>query len=88
MNKMSMLDEVLRFLKKNPDSFILLDVFCENRWGYNPTLLEELKGELLAMDLIEVSATNAFCIKITEKGYYFPGFAPKKKKESWISRFF
>ncbi len=88
MNKNKMLDEILRFLKKNPDSFILLDVFCENRWGYNPPLLEELKSELVKRELVEVSESNAFCIKVTEKGYYFEGFEPKKKKEGWLSRFF
>lgn len=86
----AMLDEVLRFLRKNPESYIFLDVFCENRWGFQPNVLEALRSELIAQELIESQDGQPYCIRLTPKGYQYYGYKSqrRKKSKSWWSRLF
>jgi hypothetical protein len=89
MTREEMLDDVLRFLRRNPESYIFLDVFCENRWGFKPQLVDSLRTELLSNHLIETSENQPNCVRITPKGFQYYGYRSSlKKKRRWWSRLF
>lgn len=83
-------DALLSYLKENKDTYILIDVYCEQQWGDNYQLYYSFAHHLKINGLTLVKNENDFSQIISQRGLGLKSFKKeyqKKATDDLIKRF-